>query len=501
VRITEKSQRSVKPKTALGASRVAFRTGLLLLILALSVLLSGERQSELSRAFPYTLTDRQRFGFVATSHTWREDFDVSQLRGGWYVDAMPPECGASPEGMDRAMIIRVRNWVANPQVPWLESMVDSHPASLWLVGNEPDCIWQDNLLPDDYAHVYHEIYTAIKGRDPTALVSPGGIVQPTPLRLQWLDRALLEYESFYQEPMPVDVWNIHNAILREYSYRCDPALAWGADIPPGFDQCMGVWREVQDNDRLDLFEQQIWAFRQLMANNGYADKPLIVSEYGILMPVEYGFDPARVNAFMDATFQFLAETTHLDWGDPNDGHRLVQRWAWFSLDNPPYDWNNPQPETYNGNLFDPYTTDITGYGVNYATHTASFAVPDYVDLSPGSLWFEPLGPVGEGETVNRTVGVEIWNLGSQDSGPFDVRLAYTGPASGQLQRAIPNLPAGSAVWISFELAQLSIGAYDILVWVDPDDAVSEVTECDNQSESIMVVPTDLMYLPMIARRR
>ncbi|NIV29871.1 MAG: hypothetical protein GWN58_10300, partial [Anaerolineae bacterium] len=203
--------------------------------------------------------------------------------------------------MDRAIIIRVRNWLTNPQVPWLESMVDSHPGSLWLVGNEPDCIWQDNLLPEHYAHVYREIHTVIKGRDPTALVSPGGIVQPTPLRLLWLEQVLSAYQAAYGEQMPVDVWNIHNAILREA--RGD----WGADIPPGFDDInVGVWREVQDNDNLDIFKAQIWAFRQWMADRGYAGKPLIVSEFGILMPVEYGFDLERVNAFMDDTFQFLA---------------------------------------------------------------------------------------------------------------------------------------------------------------------------------------------------
>ena len=250
---------------------------------------------------------------------------------------------------------------------------------------------------------------------------------------------------------------------------------------------------------MDIFEQQIWAFRQWMADNGYADKPLIVSEFGVLMPVEYGFDPARVNAFMDATFQFLAETAEPGLGDPNDGDRLVQRWAWFSLDNPPWDIDDPQLDTYNGNLFDPYTTNITGYGLNYATHTASFAVPDYVDLSPGDLWFKPLGPVGEGEIVNRTVGVEIWNLGSLDSGPFEVTLAYTGPVSGQLQRAIPNLPAGSSDLITFELANLSQGVYYLSVSVDPDDVVFETTECDNNLESILLVPTDLAYLPLVAR--
>ena len=43
-----------------------------------------------------------------------------------------------------------------------------------------------------------------------------------------------------------------------------PRGDWGADIPPGFDQInVGVWREVEDNDRVDIFEQQIWAFRRM----------------------------------------------------------------------------------------------------------------------------------------------------------------------------------------------------------------------------------------------
>ena len=496
----EGGQQPAARASALKSGRIAFRIGLLLLLLTGLVLFSGERRSESSRAYPISLVDRQRYGFVATSATWRQVFDVAQLDAGWYVDANPPACAPSPEGMDRALLIRVRDWMTSPRLSWLESMVDNHPGSLWLVGNEPDCIWQDNLLPEDYAHVYHDIYTAIMGRDATALVSPGGIVQPTPLRLQWLDRVLAEYETTYGVQMPVDVWNIHNAILRELSYLCDPANAWGADIPPGFTECQGVWREMEDNDRIDIFKQQIWTFREWMADNGYAGYPLIVTEFGVLMPVEFGFDVDRVNAFMDAAFEFFGTAASTDPrypGDPADGNRLVQRWAWFSLDNPPYD---PDIEhTFNGNLFDPYTTGITGYGLNYATHTAAFPPLDHVELRPGELWFEPLGVVGPGEVVTRTVQIEVHNLGSLDSGAFMVRLEYDGPPSDQLQRSVSNLAAGSSAWIEFELTQLTQGAYSISVWVDPNNVVSETTECDNQLESIMVVPADLVYLPQIAR--
>jgi hypothetical protein len=452
-------------------------------------------KTEFSQNLPletsYIPLPRERYGFVATSANWRQKFDVAQLGGGWYVDADPPACATSPGGMDRALIIRVRNWQSSPRWEWLESMVHAHPGSLWLVGNEPDCIWQDNLRPEDYATIYHDIYWAIKDWDSTALVSPGGIVQPTPLRLAWLERVLESYAGQYQgSSMPVDVWNIHNQILQEVRD------SWGADIPPGFDWIdVGEVPDIQDNDDVEIFKQQIRDFRNWMADQGYGGWPLIISEFGVLMPVEFGFDVDRVNAFMDASFEFLRTATSAT-GYLADGYRLVQRWAWFSLDNPPYDPDIPM--TFNGNLFDPYTTDITVYGLNFATHTEPLSELDYIDLRPGGLRFEPLGPVVVGELVTRRVEVEVRNLGSLGSGPFGVKLAYVGPTSDELQQTV-SLTAGSSTWLVFNLAQLQVGAYELTVSVDANDDVVETTECDNMLETTMVVPSDLAYLPLIAR--
>ena len=453
-------------------------------------------KSDFSQDLPletsYVPLPRERYGFVATSANWRRTFDVAQLGGGWYVDANPPACATSPGGMDRALLIRVRNWQSLPRWEWLESMVYAHPGALWLVGNEPDCIWQDNLLPENYATIYHDIYWAIKDWDSTALVSPGGIVQPTPLRLAWLERVLESYAGQYEgSSMPVDVWNIHNQILQEV--RGD----WGADIPPGFDGIdQGVLRDVQDNDDIEIFKQQVRDFRAWLSAHGYGGWPLIITEFGVLMPVEFGFDLDRVNAFMDTTFEYLRTATSDTLGYPADGYRLVQSWAWFSLDNPPYDPDIPM--TFNGNLFDPYTTDITGYGVNFAAHTDPLPALDYIDLRPGGIRFEPLGPVGVGELVTRKVEVEVQNLGSLDSGPFTVRLAYVGPPSGELEQTV-SLPAGSSTWLAFNLVQLKVGAYQITVSVDANDDLLETTECDNLLKATMVVPSDLAYLPLIAR--
>jgi hypothetical protein len=67
-----------------------------------------------------------------------------------------------------------------------------------------------------------------------------------------------------------------------------------------------------------------------MARNGEGEKPLWITEYGVLMPEEYGFSPEAVNAFMINSFDLFEELRDEQLGLSNDEGRLVQRWAWFS---------------------------------------------------------------------------------------------------------------------------------------------------------------------------
>ena len=463
-------------------------------VVALTLLLTGISQA-MDRPRQPSLVDRQRFGFVAASADWDEDFDVAQLKAGWFVDASGPSCGLAPEGMERAYLLRTRTGL-DVDPDWLAPLVDRHPGILWLIGNEPDCIWQDNVEPEEYARIYHDFYTLIKTEDPTSQVSPGGIVQPTPVRLQWLDRVLAGYQERYSETMPVDVWNIHNAILNEVSCEYDPGNCWGAGIPPGIDADVGVIREPQDNDDMAIFESQIWDFRQWMSDKGYGGYPLIVTEYGILMPDDYGFDADRVNAFMDATFQFFQEATHPELGDPTDDHLLVQRWAWFSLDVQP--WNPITGRGFNGNLFDPESKAITAHGLNYAVHTAAFPPLHYVDLSPGPLQVLPaITLAGPTQTITRQVQVEISNQGSLDSGLFAVVLEYSGPVTDMLEQQILNLPPGSSQWITYVLADLEAGKYTLHLSVNPDNEPVEASPCNNQTTDLMLAPTARVLLPLV----
>jgi len=123
------------------------------------------------------------------------------------------------------------SYQVKPSLTDIGAVAQAQPGALWLVGNEIDRRdWyrggQDEMLPELYATAYHDIYTAIKAADPTAQVAIGGLIQATPLRLAWLDRMWESYTQQYGTDMPVDVWNVHNFVLREVFQN------YGANIPP-----------------------------------------------------------------------------------------------------------------------------------------------------------------------------------------------------------------------------------------------------------------------------
>ncbi len=276
-------------------------------------------------------------------------YDAGPLRLGWYLNWTTQVTPPRPDGIPYAQMVRLYGGVLRPKVEEITTIARANPASLWLVGNEPDVIWQDNLTPATYARLYHDAYVAIKDADPTAQVAIGGVSQPTPLRLRYLDAVLDAYGQQFGAQMPVDVWNVHNFILQE------KRGSWGVDIPPGLPDEQGMLYQVDDGGDLDIFRQQIVDFRRWMAQRGYRDAPLIVSEYGILMPSDYGFPPERVAAFMSATFDFFLSAADPGIGYPADDYRLVQLWCWYSLD----DRADPYAT---GNLLESQTGEMPALG-------------------------------------------------------------------------------------------------------------------------------------------
>ena len=211
-----------------------------------------------------------RFGVGAPSDIAR--YAVNQLRIGWYTNWGTAQHPPRPGGIEYLQMVRLKqtgldSYVSTPQGGDLLAIVAANPGAWWVIGNEPDRrSWQDSLEPRVYARAYHDLYSQIKAADPTARIVAGSIVQPTPLRLQYLDMVLDSYRADYGQSMPVDVWNIHAFILNERSCTYFPEDCWGADVPPGINVPEGMRYGIQDNDSLVIFKQLIVDFRQWMAD-------------------------------------------------------------------------------------------------------------------------------------------------------------------------------------------------------------------------------------------
>ena len=252
-------------------------------------------------------------------------YDLNALHAGWVMDWTARSSTALPSGVEYMPTVRMSGGRLSPAAEKLTAVAAARPGSIWLISNEPDVRWQDNVDPQTYALLYHEAYTAIKAGDPSALVAAGGIAQPTPLRLRYLDLVLETYQAAFGTALPTQVWHTHNYMLRE------ERNSWGVDIPPGISDNTGVLYSIDDSGNLDTFRSQIYDFRRWMVSRGYGGQPLIVSEFGVPMPVDYGFPPERMAEFLRETWHFFLTATDTGLGDQSDGGRLVQRWCWFSL--------------------------------------------------------------------------------------------------------------------------------------------------------------------------
>jgi len=417
---TQRSPRSAR------AAASSFVAGLL----ALTLLCKGAHADGPLYANPadrFGVDVRRDFGTIA-------DFDAASLGIAWYSDWGASLSPPRPGGIEYAQLIwTVEGDVCHPEtlqplqeLDPLGPFVDANLGLLWMIGNEPECIHQGNSTPEQYAEAYHRAYAFIKGRDPSARIAIGGIVQPTPLRLEWLDRVLSHYQSTYGQPMPVDVWNIHNMILPEVRG------GWGCEIPRGLSADSGMLYTVDDNDRMSYFVQQIIDFRTWMRDRGERDKPLIISEYGVLMPAEYSFPPERVNAFMNASFDYLLTARDEQIGYPADENRLVQRWLWYSLNDQP--WNPKTGAGFNGALFDhrypTYPGVLTAFGHNFGQYTAALqgcSIRGHVTLqrpnqpAPDESWSVPLSVTVGGTTYQVTTdGLGSFTLGGLIPGSHDI---------------------------------------------------------------------------------
>lgn len=312
--------------------------------------------------FPPYPSANERMGFGKASR-----HDTSALNAGWYVDWNSRANPAHPGGVEYAHTIYLNvsgvgrcSWATEhsqiqPRITGtaLLNNIARNPGALWLVGNEPDSLYNGSPIhPELYAEIYHDFYHFIKEADPTARVAVAAIVQPSPLRMEYLDQVMSHYESTFSETLQSDLWNIHFYLLNEAPCNA----GWGSSVPPASSSARG-WRvEFTADHMLDVerMRENLRAFRAWMKERGQQDRPLIITEFGILPPPSYsGFSDARAVEFMQEVTPMFLTATDADVGYPADDYRLLQFWAWFSSDHaPPPGWFK-----YGGDLYKTGTAD------------------------------------------------------------------------------------------------------------------------------------------------
>jgi hypothetical protein len=445
-------------------------------------------------------SESDRFGVAVAG--WIGGYDVAQLHTGWYHNFALSGSPLHPDGMRYVQTIRVSDdgpfvdRACSTCPPWqtLAGIIQANPSSLWLVGNEPDR--QDYVYSDHYAQLYHDFYSFLKAEDPTCQVGVGGVVQTTPLRLQYLDLILAAYQTQYGQAMPVDVWNVHHYLLRE-------ATDWGGGVPPGTDTTAAILYGIQEHDQLEPnpedpakvgWKMHLVQMRQWMRDRGYRDRPLIITEYGILMPEIYGFDYERVKAFMLNTFAWMLAATDPDIGYPADGNRLIQAWAWYSLNDPAFEgftsWNH---------LFYPDSKAITALGLDFATYTAPLTdpFPGTIDLRPAALWHTDPQPGGS-SPVAMTVLARIANDGAETAHDVQVHFERDGLAAGDVTLA--SIEAGKSKVATITWQNLVRGSqHQVTVTAS---AAEQAQECDpyNNRLAAPLLVTDIgHYLSIVLR--
>jgi hypothetical protein len=417
--------------------------------------------------------------------------DTSGLGAGWYTDwaarSNPPHLGGAEYA--RTVYLNVNgvtrcDWATtasqvSPNITGTQLInnVKLNPGALWLIGNEPDSMYNGApIAPTLYAELYHYFYTTIKAADPTAKVAIGAIVQPSPLRMEYLDKVLTHYQNTYSQSLPTDLWNIHFYILNEGPCNA----SWGATVPPDSSSNYGWNISFNASSLLNLnfMRDSLLDFRLWMKERGYQNIPLIITEYGVLPPPSYsGFSDARAAQFLQDSTETFFTWTDPDVGYPADDYRLIQYWAWFSSDHaPPPGWAK-----YGGDLYQTGTTNtLSIIGQRFVDQVETHKT-DYVDLEiitlPNSLLIEP---------ESLLLDVYVQNRGNASAGNVTARLQLIDKQARNVvyDEAIPLGQLGiryadtpPRIQRNWVITQPS--AFTVSLVVESDSSVAEVYPANN----------------------
>lgn len=503
---------------------------------------------------------------------------VPTLDAGWYINFGAQTWGTQVDSATFAPVLRLRQdrgpngerlptYTFNPPLAYqyrgengqlrdgMGKLVASNRGHFWIVGNEVDVNndVQDNTFPEVYARAYHEAYHYIKAVDPTAKVAVAGLSMMTPGRLQYLTIVWDTYRNLYGTDMPVDIWNMHLYILEErnpdnileygdgkIALGTDPALAkltsygdpqycpalGAADIPANDPRQDVHCRSEHDSVR--IFRDQVYGMRQWMKDRGQQNKPLIISEYGLLYPYLDGttggqceflqdehqqcFYPERVTKYLQDTIAFMEDTKDPNLGYPGDENRLVQQWLWYSIVTEPnwsggssnlivrefesYAPGDPAALTLMGQTFQQEATARVGQS----------------NLAGGVAYNVVAAAENPGNKASVTLTASFRNSGTRSIiEPVTVTF-YSDPGLTQVIGSATYNPADTGAitgctWdgrnseqVSIRWNNLSVGTHTYWAKIDSPDSVIETSEADNVTTAgTVTIFGNGLFVPVVSR--
>lgn len=284
---------------------------------------------------------------------------VNPISKVWFHNFMsnnPPE--TSPYQHQMAALWNGATLTTSQMNSW-KSQATAYPGRKWLFMNEPDNEGQGKKTPAQYAEDYHTFYYGIKGVDSTAKIYAGGICQCTWQRIRWLDEMIYHYLVTYSEDFPCDGFHAHAYTMPE-GFGPGVGFAYGLSNPESDSNVSSeaenaTWWSTNKDKDVTIFKTYVHQLREYLAVNGFADKPLIISEFGMLRD----FSTTDHANYLKQTFTYMLDAADTTYGCTTDNYRLVQEFAWFCI-NYRSGGTNYNVNSWLFNFASPYAITVVG---------------------------------------------------------------------------------------------------------------------------------------------
>lgn len=487
---------------------------ILLIAILLLLLPSGAQRSQAGQVPVEGLC---HFGIGAASGVG--GYDLSTLGVGGYLDWGLSRNREVPDNIHYFNVLNVSDSAYAAQPASLPNRLAKTPGAFWIIGNEPDSEvrYQDHISAESYAARYYELASIIRQHDSTARIGFGPIIQPTQIRITYLqkvlDRLVKLAGSRSKALGLIDVYTIHAFILNEEQIynSSGQAVSWGAGLPIGYDSSWGAPEIIRINGEanetwkthsIDIFKQRIIRFREWMKAQGEQNKPLWITEYGSLFPSTGGsylyVSDQDTIAFMEQSFEFVLGTKDKKLGYAGDEDRLVQHLLWYSL--------NEVRWRFGGSLFDPANKTQTVVGERFVSYNPPISMVPFGQVDVMILPQAPLvTPGGLGSTPgaqNYRIAVRASNAISSDrQTAVQVDLYEGSRLIGSVKGNLPRC-GGQGIFIfkDYNLFPGEQHTYRAVISLQPNNGVEINPDNQNVTLPPVIMPSARMiFLPTVRR--